>query len=100
MVALAVILGETLARKLAQEMGLHEFPAELRKPLEIIGQLRERQARKVETQKFGVARPISRGVEHGVDVAEDFFGGIVVLVLGVDEGAKVAGEVLSAPINF
>jgi hypothetical protein len=35
-VAPAVILGETLARKLAQEMRLHELPAELPKALEVI----------------------------------------------------------------
>ena len=51
----------------------------------------KRHARKVDAQELGVARAVCRRVQNGVDVAEDFFWGVVVLVASVDEGAEAAG---------
>jgi hypothetical protein len=43
--------------------------------------------------KLRVARAVARGVQDGVDVPENFFGGVVVLVPRVDEGAEFGSEI-------
>jgi hypothetical protein len=50
-------------------------------------------------EELGVTRAVCRCVQDGINVAEDFLRGVVVLVAGVDEVAEVGGEVFDLSVS-
>ena len=99
-IALAVIAGQFFPRQLAQQVRLDQRPAEDRQSFEIVSRFRKRNARKIDAQKLRVFRAVGWRVQDGVDVAEDFFGRIVMLVAGIDESAEGGGEILLTNVSF
>lgn len=56
--------------------------------------------REIDAQEIGETRAIGRRVQHSVDITEDFFGGIMVLVAPVYEGTEIGGQVLKKLVAF
>ena len=55
---------------------------------------------KVDFQELGVFLAVRGVVQHGVDIAQDFFRLVMVAVFLVNEGAEFRGEVFDAVFVF
>src|SRR5207247_917452 len=95
-VALAMIGGQAPSRQLAQEVRLHQRPAETGQGLKIVCRLRKRYARKVDAKELCIFFSVGRGVEHRIDKAKQLFGSKMTGVPFINEFAKRWCKVLNS----
>src|SRR4030042_2509571 len=76
-------------------MGLHQTPAERGQGFKSFPVIHERNTRKVDFQKLGIFTAISGAVQYGIDVTENLFRFVMMVVFQVHEGAKLGSEVFS-----
>ena len=80
-----------------EQMRLNQFTTELCKGLEGRAGIHKRNARKIDFQEVQICFPVGRAVQHGVEIAQDVFGAVVVLVFSVHERSELRAEVFNSP---